>query len=273
MFSRLVDSSLVHVRFEGAVFQLLHSESLHSLVEPLLIQFVPQLCHQLERLRFGWLTNKLTIQSEYLRLSKLQFKILASLQLLQLQVTLQALNFYLFLRLGNSLIYWRVERAIFDLLVLFVTSSLGYFCLLLFKLSLKLLRELLLVFRRIDWVYFDVCIYSWLERAIFQHHLLVLVSVNCLLAERLVGFVNYWCFGSNYWTNCVYLWLESPLVLLFLLLCRQDLLSPCLVLRVESVYSFFWCLYITTRIWCANQLTGQTDLGFKGAILLLGLKP
>ena len=85
----------------------------------------------------------------------------------------------------------RVERAIFDLLVLFVTSSLGYFCLLLFKLSLKLLRELLLVLRRVHGVYFDVVVYSWLERAIFQHHLLVLVSVKCLLAERLVGFVNY----------------------------------------------------------------------------------
>ena len=87
MFSRLVNISLVHVRFEGAVFQLLHSESLHSLIEPLFIQFVPQLCHKLERLCFGRLTHKLTIQSEYFCLSKLQFKILASLQLFQLQVT------------------------------------------------------------------------------------------------------------------------------------------------------------------------------------------
>ena len=62
---------------------------------------------------------------------------------------------------------------------------------LLFKLSLKLLRELLLVLRRVHGVYFDVVVYSWLERAIFQHDLLVLVSVKCLLAERLVGFVNY----------------------------------------------------------------------------------
>jgi len=145
-------------------------------------------------------------------------------------MSLKTLDLCVFSRLGNARINWRIESTIFYLLILIISSCLCNSRLLFFQLSLKLFRELLLIFGRVYWVYFYVCIYSRFKSAVFKQQSLILFFKYRFSSECILCFLQNRLLARYNWTNLINLRLECPLLVLFLLFHLYNLLSPRLVL-------------------------------------------